>query len=78
MKKIVIAVDGYSSTGKSTLAKALAKKLNYVFVDRGAMYRAITLYFLRERIDWENTDAVNAALQNITLDFEYNAEKREK
>jgi len=75
MKKIVIAVDGYSSTGKSTLAKALAKKLNYVFVDSGAMYRAITLYFLRERIDWENTDAVNAALQNITLDFEYNAEK---
>ncbi len=75
MKKIVIAVDGFSSCGKSTLAKALAKNLNYVFVDSGAMYRAITLYFLRERIDWENTDAVNAALQNITLDFEYNAEK---
>jgi len=75
MKKIVIAVDGYSSTGKSTLAKALAKKLNYIFVDSGAMYRAITLYFLRERIDWENTDAVNGALQNISLDFEYNAEK---
>jgi len=71
----VIAVDGYSSTGKSTLAKALAKKLNYIFVDSGAMYRAITLYFLRERIDWENTDAVNGALQNISLDFEYNAEK---
>ena len=75
MKKIVIAVDGYSSTGKSTLAKALAKKLNYVFVDSGAMYRAITLYFLRERINWDNTAEVNAALQNITLDFEYNAEK---
>ncbi len=75
MKKIVIAVDGYSSTGKSTLAKALAKKMNYVFVDSGAMYRAITLYFLRERINWDNTAEVNAALQNITLDFEYNAEK---
>jgi len=75
MKKIVIAVDGFSSCGKSTLAKALAKNLNYVFVDSGAMYRAITLYFLRERVDWENRDAVNAALQNITLDFEYNAEK---
>jgi len=74
MKKIIIAVDGYSSCGKSTLAKALAKELNYIFVDSGAMYRAITLYFLRERIDWNNVDAVNAALKNITLDFAYNDE----
>ncbi len=72
MKKIIIAVDGYSSCGKSTLAKALAKELNYVFVDSGAMYRAITLYFLRERIDWNNIGKVNEALQNISLDFEYN------
>ncbi len=75
MKKIIIAVDGYSSTGKSTLAKQLAKKLNYIFVDSGAMYRAITLYFLRERINLNNTAEVNDALQNISLNFEYNEAK---
>ena len=47
MKKIIITIDGWSSCGKSTLAKSLAKELNYVYVDSGAMYRAITLYFLR-------------------------------
>lgn len=73
MKKIVIAIDGYSSCGKSTLAKQLAKELNYVFVDSGAMYRAITLYFLRNRINWDNIDEVRHALQNISLDFAYNA-----
>jgi cytidylate kinase len=72
MKKIIIAIDGFSSCGKSTLAKQLAKKLNYVFVDSGAMYRAITLYFLRNHIDWNSENAVHEALQNITLDFEYN------
>ncbi len=72
MKKIIITVDGYSSCGKSTLAKQLAKELNYVFVDSGAMYRAITLYFLRNHIDWNITQEVVAALQNITLDFAYN------
>ena len=46
MKKITIAIDGYSSTGKSTLAKALAKKIGYLYVDSGAMYRAVTLYAL--------------------------------
>ena len=70
MKKIIIAIDGFSSCGKSTLAKQLAKKLNYVFVDSGAMYRAITLYFLRNHIDWNSENAVHEALQNITLDFE--------
>ncbi len=72
MKKIIITIDGYSSCGKSTLAKQLAKELNYVFVDSGAMYRAVTLYFLRNHIDWNNESAVVEALQNITLDFEYN------
>jgi cytidylate kinase len=48
MKKITIAIDGYSSTGKSTLAKRLAKALNYIYVDTGAMYRAVTLYALNE------------------------------
>jgi len=72
MKKIIITIDGYSSCGKSTLAKQLAKELNYVFVDSGAMYRAVTLYFLRNHIDWNNELEVLEALQNITLDFEYN------
>lgn len=74
MKKIIIAIDGFSSCGKSTLARQLAKKLNYVFVDSGAMYRAITLYFLRERVDWNNVNAVKNALLNISLDFKYNTE----
>jgi CMP/dCMP kinase len=72
MRKIIITIDGYSSCGKSTLAKQLAKELNYVFVDSGAMYRAITLYFLRNHTDWNVTEEVVAALQNITLDFAYN------
>jgi cytidylate kinase len=72
MRKIIITIDGYSSCGKSTLAKQLAKELNYVFVDSGAMYRAITLYFLRNHTDWNVTEEVLAALQNITLDFAYN------
>ena len=48
MGKITIAIDGYSSTGKSTIAKQLAKALDYVYVDTGAMYRAVTLYAMRE------------------------------
>lgn len=72
MKKIIITIDGYSSCGKSTLAKALAEELNYVFIDSGAMYRAITLYFLRNHVDWDNRDEVIKALENITLEFIYN------
>lgn len=73
MKKIIISLDGYSSCGKSTLARELANQLNYVFIDSGAMYRAITLYFLRQHIDWNNTEAVHKALKEISLDFQYNA-----
>lgn len=72
MKKIIITLDGFSSCGKSTLAKQLARELNYVFIDSGAMYRAITLYFLRNRVDWNQNDAVQRALQDISLDFDYN------
>jgi len=68
-KNIVIAIDGYSSCGKSTLAKALAKKLNFIYIDSGAMYRAVTLYFLRNNIDLENSKLVEEALNNIHLDF---------
>ena len=71
MEKIIVTIDGYSSCGKSTLAKALAGELNYVFIDSGAMYRAITLYFLRNHIDWFKTEEVIKALENITLEFVY-------
>ena len=77
MKKIIIAIDGYSSCGKSTLANQLAKKLNYIFIDSGAMYRAITLYFLRNHIDWNKPNEVIKALPNIHLDFEYDTEKNQ-
>lgn len=68
-KNIVIAIDGYSSCGKSTLAKALAKKLHFVYIDSGAMYRAVTLYFLRHQVDFENEGQVAEALNNIHLNF---------
>ncbi len=71
-KKIIITIDGWSSCGKSTLAKQLAKKLGYVYVDSGAMYRAITLYFLRNHIDWTDTKQVEEALKEIHLDFHFN------
>jgi len=63
MHKIVITLDGFSSCGKSTLARALANELNYVFIDSGAMYRAITHYFLTHQIDWDNQEAVVTALK---------------
>ena len=71
-KNITIAIDGKSSCGKSTLAKQLAKKLGYLYVDSGAMYRAITLYFLRNHVNWTNSDEVNAALKEVNLRFYYN------
>ncbi len=75
MKKIIIAIDGFSSCGKSTLAKQMAKELNYVFIDTGAMYRAIALYFFRNNIDLSNENAVTEALRHVQLAFEYNAAK---
>lgn len=72
MKKIIITLDGYSSCGKSTLARQLARELNYIFVDSGAMYRAITLYFLRNHVDLNSEAEVKQALSEINLDFEYN------
>ncbi len=69
MKRIVIAIDGFSSTGKSTLAKQLAQKLNYTYVDSGAMYRAITLYFLDHSIDLADKEMISKALEQINLKF---------
>lgn len=72
-QKIIIAIDGYSSCGKSTLARQLAKELNYIYIDSGAMYRAITLYFLRNHIDWTDEAQVQEALQQIVLEFHPNS-----
>src|SRR5476651_1511758 len=66
---IVVAIDGYSSCGKSTIAKALAKKLHFIYIDSGAMYRAVTLYFLRNNIDLKDHEQVINALHNIHLNF---------
>ncbi len=68
-KKINIAVDGYSSCGKGTLAKYLAKELGYRFIDSGAMYRAVTLYLIENRINPHAKSEVIAALPHIHLDF---------
>jgi cytidylate kinase len=70
--KIIVAIDGYSSCGKSTLAKELAAMLGYNYIDSGAMYRAITLYFLRNNIDLNNHSQILDALANIHLTFSYN------
>ncbi len=72
MKNIIITIDGWSSCGKSTLARQLAKALGYVYIDSGAMYRAITLYFLRNHINWLDTEQVNRALRDITIAFKFN------
>ena len=77
MKKITIAIDGYSSTGKSTLAKQLAQKLHYIYVDTGAMYRAVTLYAMRAgfikngKID---KNPLFESLDTIDLKFVFNAD----
>ncbi|MCC7464957.1 MAG: (d)CMP kinase [Saprospiraceae bacterium] len=70
MKRIIVAIDGHSSCGKSTLAKALAKTLHYAYLDTGAMYRAVTLYFLDQNIDYQNPEAVARGLQEIEIHFE--------
>lgn len=71
-EKLIVTIDGWSSCGKSTLARQLAKKLEYVYIDSGAMYRAITLFFLRNHIDWTDDIEVEEALNNIAMEFIYN------
>lgn len=69
MKKIVIAIDGYSACGKSTTAKAVARKLEYLYLDSGAMYRAVTLYFHQHYINLTNPRDIEKALENIHITF---------
>ena len=70
--QIIITIDGFSSCGKSTLAKQLAQKLNYTYIDSGAMYRAITLYFLRNNVDITKEREIRGALKDIHLEFHPN------
>ena len=74
-KLIIIAIDGFSSTGKSTIAKLLAKKYNYIYVDSGAMYRAVTLYAKENQfvgINFLHTKQLISNLKNISLSFKFN------
>lgn len=78
MQKITIAIDGYSSCGKSTLAKALAQRLNYSYIDTGAMYRAVTLYSLQNGImnvitHEINTELLLQSLPNIDVSFQFDS-----
>lgn len=78
MKKITIAIDGFSSCGKSTMAKDLARKLGYIYVDTGAMYRAVTLYAMRHLLFNEDGSVkekeLEAEMPNINISFQPNAE----
>ena len=67
--KIIIAIDGFSSCGKSTLAKTLAANLDYAYIDSGAMYRAVTLYFIENEVDIQNEVAIKEALAHIFIQF---------
>ncbi|MFY0593000.1 (d)CMP kinase [Roseivirga sp.] len=76
MKKINIAIDGLSGCGKSSTAKAVAKILHYKFIDTGAMYRAVTLYFLQEQVNLTSDKEVTNALDEISIDFTFNKESQ--
>jgi CMP/dCMP kinase len=73
MKKIIIAIDGYSACGKSTTAKEVAKELNYRYIDSGAMYRAVTLYFLDHHVSITNPREVDKALSEVRITFVINS-----
>lgn len=79
-KRLIIAIDGYSSCGKSTFARLIAKELKYIFIDSGAMYRAVTLFCMRKKyinINGLNTQAIISELQDIHIDFVYNPDINE-
>jgi len=79
-KRLIIAIDGYSSCGKSTFARLIAKDLNYIFIDSGAMYRAVTLFCMRRKyigINGLNTPAILSELKDIHIDFVFNPDINE-
>jgi len=74
-KRLIIAIDGYSSCGKSTFARLIAKELDYIFIDSGAMYRAVTLFCMKKNyisITWVNTTGIISELKDIHIDFVFN------
>jgi cytidylate kinase len=73
MPKIIVAIDGYSSCGKSSTAKLVAEKLGYNYIDTGAMYRAVTLYFIQNHVSLNNPKGVSEALDKIEIEFRQNA-----
>jgi cytidylate kinase len=79
-RKLIIAIDGYSSCGKSTFARLIARDLNYIFIDSGAMYRAVTLYCMRKKYITSTglyTDGILSDIQDIHIDFVFNPEINE-
>ena len=72
MKKIIIAIDGNSGSGKSTTARAVARAMGYLYIDSGAMYRAVTLYFIRHRVNIRDEEMVRKALGQIEIEFRPN------
>ena len=79
-KKLIVAIDGYSSCGKSTFARLIAKELNYIFIDSGAMYRAVTLFCMRRNyisITWLNIPGILSDLKDIHIDFVFNSDINE-
>ena len=74
MEKIIIAIDGFSACGKSTTAKEAAKALGYRYIDTGAMYRAVTYYFLEHHISLTNPKEIAKALEEIKITFQLNAQ----
>lgn len=70
MNKINLAIDGFSGTGKSSTAKSVANELNYIYIDSGAMYRATTLFFLRNKIDWNDPTQLESGLSKLKLKFQ--------
>jgi cytidylate kinase len=73
MQNIIIAIDGFSACGKSTTAKLVAEKLGFTYIDTGAMYRAVTLYFLQHYVSLDNPKEISKALSNIHLSFQKTA-----
>ena len=79
MKKIIIAIDGFSSCGKSTMAKALARNIGYLYFDSGAMYRAVALYCMQNNLfigDKIDTEAIRANIKDINIAFEVDSETK--
>ncbi len=75
MPKIIIAIDGFSSCGKSTTAKAVAARIGYAYIDTGAMYRAVSLYFFQNQVPLYDLAAVREALDQIHITFRFNAQE---